>query len=160
MWLWELLFRQITPLSSTDRLFRWCHNNLSSGLNPLTSIHGGKSPDAIHDRSVMEFCFCKVVMWNVSQEIVAGCDRSSSSSATQSSPECMGMRSESSELPVDSDSKGWSTDSMTISTRGQFGRVHWPHGDEGTLERPSAFPWSLPARWTIENWNCWTAIEN
>ena len=36
-------------------------------------------------------------MRKVSLEIVAGCDRSSSSNATQSSPECMGMRSESSE---------------------------------------------------------------
>ena len=45
-------------------------------------------------------------MRNVSLEIVAGCDRPSSSSATQSSPECMGMRSESSELPVASESKG------------------------------------------------------
>ena len=67
-------------------------------------------------------------MRNVLLEIVAGCDRSSSSSATQSSPECMGMRSESSELPV------------TISTGGQSGRVHCPHRDEGILERPSALP--------------------
>ena len=53
----------------------------------------------------VESCFCKVVMRNVSLEIVAGCDRSSSSSATQSSPECMGMISESSELPVDPNQK-------------------------------------------------------
>ena len=100
-----LLFRQMIPLSST---VRWCHSNRSSGHNPLTSVHVGKSPDEIHDD-----------MGNESLAIAVGCDKSSSSIATQSSPEWIGIRSVSLELPVDSESKVWSTHSVTSMAGGQ-----------------------------------------
>ena len=90
-------------------------------------------------------------MRNDSPAIADGCDKSSSSNATQSSPEGIGIRLVSSELPVDSESKGRSAHSVTSMAGGQSGRVHCLHGDEGTLDRPSALPWSLPGRCMMEN---------
>ena len=55
-------------------------------------------------------------MRNESPAIADGCDRLSSSNATKASPEWIGIRSVSSELLVDSESKGWSAHSGTEYT--------------------------------------------
>ena len=49
-------------------------------------------------------------------------------------------KSASSELPVDSESNGWSVMSGSETTGGQSCWVHCRHGDDGALESPSALP--------------------
>ena len=107
-----------------------------------------------------EFCQVNFHYGLKLKEGVRNLDRCGISSATQSSPECIGIRSVSSELPVNSDSKSWSTYSVTSMTGGQSGHVHCLHGDEGTLERSSTLPWSLPGRCMMENWNCCRACNH
>ena len=115
-----------------------------------------KVSDWIHSNTVTQVLSssCKAVIWNNSPAWEAGWDKSSSCCATQSSPDCTGTRSASSESPNDSASNGWSDNSTVVSTVGQSGRVHCLHGVDGALESPSAFPCSRPAWCMIENWNC------
>ena len=144
---------QIVPLSSNDRLLRWCHSERSSGCNPFTSPQEGNIPDEIHACSVMQVGSSRwrAKIRNESPAMAVGSDKSSSSWATQSSPEWMGIKSASYELPVESND--WLVIAGSETTGGQFGRVHCRHGDDGALESPSALPWSPPGWCMIENWN-------
>ena len=51
---------------------------------------------------------CRAEIRNESPEVSTGRERSSSNLAIQSSPDCTGTKSASSELPVETESNGWS----------------------------------------------------
>ena len=91
-------------------LINYCQSERNSGSILFTSAQAGNSFATTHVCSVMHTgsSFCRAEIRNESPEVSTGRERSSSNLAIQSSPDCTGTKSASSELPVEAESNGWS----------------------------------------------------